>query len=833
MVGPHRAGWDETARPRELVKSMSIRTQNSELRTQGAARTLIAAIAASAAFAMGAKAQNDVFVTYDHTISPATPEPAFQFNEWWVDAKMPGGWPTTNVGSAPNGFPLGFPPTFDNRNSYVVGTIEVNTTQQGSFFSGLPAETGFGGPPFFLPLAGGAKRQVVMLQFNDVVANTNGPQRYFYGIDQQGNNTTRAANARAVSVWRGDNALADRIAICGETCDEMLPTSFGQAPWLNATATDSSGFLAVYDGTGAVLWTRHFFDPNNLGDQSCAITDISIRVDADGNDVVTYCGISSLGSPAGGEMAPLQPFLVSAPCNSGNAALPAGQWDGFVGRVVFDGANVNRVFHSVVGGPGQDGLFGIAEIDENRFVVVGSAQAAPNALGFPFTSTCGTLAGPYVLGAVLEFDATGLVVGGAGNLQLAKTRPLGNNLGPTGEIVYNTTARDVWIGRQIEDLAGLVDEVYVVGSTDDPAFSCQGAPWVIAPPTGQGTLQGATDGFIAVIRDDPFFNPLTFSYHGGPGRDGLVGINGWNEFSEHFTVVGFTDGNGGDIDVATYFFDDAIGGNPTNNSNQLLPIRQRQLDSGAVDRPAAVGDINATTVGLGWDEFGLGQPGGGGVAVGDDGRCNVVGTTTGAGIVPVGAAARAYDAVFEGIRVMSDMVPQGVNGVGRTDGTGFQAGVGGAYPPAAPYTGGTTPFCGLSEFGLRVGDPLPALQRMLIDVDGDVVVNSTNVAIIVSRPTTQIGSYSVGVLQFGFPPATPWAYWTGSEVWLGDPSATFMLFGDYGPNHAYRLPLGPLPLGGGPISAQLVCYLLGAPIAGQDPNCVSLWTASPAIWFNW
>lgn len=793
------------------------------MRLRPQTRSLIARFAGSALFVSTALAQNTVFSTHDWTMSIGGPEPTV-FDETWADVKMPGGFPNTAAG-----FPVPFAPTIDNRNTYAVGTIEVNFTA-GGMFSNNAANTG-GGAPLFFPLGVGVTRQVAMLQFNDA-ANLNFTQRYFYGTTP--GTLLRAANARGVSVWRTAAPGTDRIAICGETYDQMLPGSQAPAGWAASNVTRCSGFIAVFDGNGNLLWTHHFFDPGNPGTESCAITDVSIRVDALGNDVVTYCGISSHGQPAGGELAPLLPFPPAGACNGGATALPAGQWDGFVGRVVANGPGTSvRVFHSNVGGPGQDGLFGIAEIDANRFAVVGSAQAGAGAGGFPFSTQCG-LVGPYVLGALLAFDAT---PGPGGNLNPPLGQPIGSTA-PEGGI--HTIARDVHVGRSV-DSPFPTNLIYVVGSTDDGAFTSGNAPFAVPPPAGFGALNGATDGFLAVYLDDAFLNPFTFVYQGGPGDDGLTGVSGWNECSEHVTVTGFTAtaANGVDIDVASYLFNNAIGANaagntgPLNNSLQLVQIRQAQFGGANEDRPAVMGPIAALTTGPAWNQFGLGQESGGGIGVGPEGRANVVGrTTVGGGYPVVGGGARMQDLAFDAVRTEFDLVPQGVFGVGRTDGTGFQAGVPGLFPPpvASGFTGGTTPFCALAPFGIQIGQPLPGLSRMLIDFEGALAPGSTNAAIVISRPTAQVGAIAAGVLQFGFPPAAPFAYITGTEFWLG--GGVFTTFPAIGTNQAFRMQLLPLPAGGGLVSAQLVC-LLAAPVVGPAPGCASGWSASPALWFGW
>jgi len=799
-----------------------------QLRLVNSAQSIAPRLAFALAIASSAWAQNVVFSTHDWTASSPAQETLFK--ETWADVKMPGGFPPTQAA-----FPVGFPATFDTRHTYAVGTIEVNRTLTGSLFSTQLAEPGTGGPPTF-SLPSGGVRQVAMLQFNDV-ANGNFTQRYFYGESVAfGGDFSRATNARGLSVWRTGNAFTDRIAICGETYDERLLGSQAPLGWANANTANSSGFIAVYNGNGDLLWTHHFFDPANPGTDACAITDVSIRVDGEGNDVVTYCGISSHGGAAGGDLAPLLPFPSSGACNGGSAPLPAGQWDGIVGRVVFAGSGPSvRVFHSIVGGPGQDGLFGIVELDEGQFAVAGSAAAATGAFGFPFPSYCGSLTGPYVVGAVLVFDAS--ATGGGGALVLARGEPLGS-----ASEGRHTMARDVHVGRDSFFGGSTTSHmIYVVGSTDDPAFSSGLQPFIMAPPAGLAVRNGPTDGFVAALVDGTPLVPWTFAYHGGPGDDGLTGVHGWSEFSEHLAVVGFTDDGAGlgDIDVATYFFNNAIGGNTPNNTGpltgslQLLQIRRSQFGGVAEDRPAVMGAVSATTSGLAWTQFGLGQESGGGVAVGPEGRVNVVGRTTAGGGFPVVGGGRGADLLFDAVRTEVDMVPSGALGVGRTDGTGFQGGGPGPFPPplASGFTGGTTPFCAQAEFGIQIGLPAPGMPRMLVDFEGVLAAGSTDAAIIVSRPTADVGSIAAGVLQIGFPPAVPWVYVTGAEFWLG--GGANIVLPAFGINQSYRQQLlAPLPAGGGVLSAQLVC-LLSVPVVGSAPGCASLWTASPAIWFGW
>lgn len=257
------------------------------------------------------------------------------------------------------------------------------------------------------------------------------------------------------------------------------------------------------------------------------------------------------------------------------------------------------------------------------------------------------------------------------------------------------------------------------------------------------------------------------------------------------------------------------------------------------DRSPALGAINATLGLPGFNTFGIGQgvfgESAGGVAVGPDGRCNVVGRAGQQGLYPVTGGGRNADQNVDAARTELDMVPPSPlgagGGVGRTDGTGFTAGSAFPLTLPTPFTGGTTPYCALNEFGTRIGEAPPLLQRMLIDLEGDLTLppGSTNTAILIDRPNPQAGTVMIGVLEIGPTPAAPWVVIGGlTELWLGGgayvlfPTATTV-------DQAYRLPLSPLA-GLGPVSAQLTC-LLAAPVGGGA--CVFLWTASPALWFSY
>jgi hypothetical protein len=769
--------------------------------------------------------------THDWTATTGGPG----LREGWADVKTPG----------------------DGR-TYSVGTITVQDTTGTPLFSEKPISRPTGVLGFNIAPA---SRQVIVVQcVSEAAPDAIAWQRFFYGETQS--SLFRATNARAISVWPEANPLDTRVAICGETYDTTLPLS--QASPAASTATDSTGFVAVFDGNGNLLWTHHLF--GGVATESCAVTDVAIR--REGNpgalrDVVTFCGISSHGNPASLVGTPLQPLNFHPSygpyVSAGNVDNGAGQWDGFVGRVHHRFNNPNDEhetdFHSIISGPGQDGLFGLAEVLGELFVVVGNtvqptSSQPPNQTGFPGRSTAlASQPGPHSLAAVLAFDASGTRPGGP--LQIADDWYLGNTLGTP---LQHSVARDVvvgWKGAPSPIAFNVAsDAIFVVGETMDPMALTVGSGW---PSLNflLGSRQGPTDGFLVEyeVRYSPtLIGPLGGAYIGGPGHDGLTGVSSWNEFAEHFTVAGYTDSvaTGTDVLVRSLYIDN----NPTPPSlvSIIRELRGDVVLANGFERPAAMGPVNATqpASGLLYDLGIVGDPAGGGVAVDPRGRVTVVGIADGSSYpveppVPIGRA-RDPGAAADAVRTEWDLLPLVT---GRTDRTGeVTAGGAPGFPVAAPM-GGTTPACALSPFGSRiVATPLaggawtssvvfPEVMRMLIDYEGDDALFGpvTNAAIVVSRPTPQVGSVPVGVLQLGVPQSTPLPLLGNTEAWVT--GGAFSLWPVVlPPNTVYRMPLTPAPVGWPPqyLTAQLFCSLV-TPVGAAACPVTSGFTASPAMWF--
>ena len=758
------------------------------------------------------------------------------FREFWADVKTPG-----------------------DGVAYSVGTIEVRSTLAGALFSGSQAEPPPGLAPFAIPGATTPARQVVMLQQASPANAGITIQRYYYGTNQDG--ALRATHGRGVSVWPAATAADTRIAICGESQDESLPQANVPA-WPGVGGGGTAGFVAMFDGNGDLLWSHHFFGTAAGG--HCAITDVSVRVATVGGvvtDFVTFCGVSTYGMPAANAtLTAVQPFAAPVapfPCaNSAGGATNngAGQWDGIVGRLVrvHNGTGPAATeFLSSVGGTQQDGLFGIAEIDAERFAVVGSTGAnapAPAGADFPVTlGACPSSAvAPFSAGVVAVFRA---VTGSPLSLEMSHT---------IGELAAgtNTVARDVVVQRQwgAAGEPGLI----LVGSTNDGNVFSSASLTITPVVFPQGAIGGGNDGILLagfyVPPTGPGFTGVAVwsaaTFRGGEGNEGLSGVQAWNEYYDQVSVTGTT--STVDIDVANYFLAPAF-----TTPTPPLPPRWVLMTGGAVapalggapiggsatDVPTAVAVpvngppmMNATTIGA-FAEYTLGNPAGGGISVDAQGRTHVVGTTASANF-PFPGGRPKTGVTHDAVRIALDMVPVGI---GRTDGTRTTV-----IPPGMPpyplpgLFGGTTPECALTPFGHQIGlsDPqtAPALPRMWIDWDGPAPAQGVTGAVVVTRPPNS--SLLLGAaLQFNFPTAPLPLLPDGILLWTTDPSALIFTVPPTG-FAPLSFPLNPLPQGPLTVAAQLLC-LLGAPVTGGSlgPTCPgggqSTFAASSAMWISW
>src|SRR5690606_38443311 len=419
--------------------------------------------------------------TYDFTEGPA--DPILGLEEVWVDSKSPGdGW------------------------TYSVGTIEVVETaaaaQPQFSLDEIRVVDGLSGFMSLPPLV--PKKQVVVIQAVNAFQQIQW-QRFYYGFAENGN---RYANARGISVWPAESREDTRVVICGESTHDDLPLDQGVAFATGMT----KGFVAVLRGTGQHLWSHQFFGRDLTGNPTgnVAVTDVSIRVE-DGTDILTYCGTTNIGAGSldAESMKPVEPFAapaVPSPCPleipAGGATDTGSSWDGFVGRLTYaPGGQRNIVFHSSVGGDGTDGLFGIAEITPDRFVVVGASgvdglSGGSSGTVLPCTDGggIGATSGNYRYGVVMECDATALPLG---PLVLAWSHRIGS--GGTTTPGTLTSARDVVLQRGI--YVG-TDMIAVVGQTNDDALFATLSPQAVYVGP-QATIGGGDDGYLLTILNTP------------------------------------------------------------------------------------------------------------------------------------------------------------------------------------------------------------------------------------------------------------------------------------------------------------------------------------------
>jgi hypothetical protein len=662
----------------------------------------------------------------------------------------------------------------------------------------------------------------------------------------------------------GGDPCRDRIAICGETADASLPSSPtlpNPAAMTPAGTLPFTGFIAVYSGDLSLQWSYHFYADSQATETT--ITDVAIRVEPDPSgqlrEYVTYCGATTNGNSASGPastMLPIAPFTAPPPFGgdtyAGGAAdngAAGTQWDGIVGRLSSPvGAPlVNRDFHSIVGGSGDDVLLGIAQNSLKEFVVVGSTQRGslppgPLSLAFPLTAQNMFAGGTvdfsvlpgWTFGTALRFRVNGVLAANATNpsLALSDSRVIGSQSS-------RTIARDVlW-----QDAPG-VDWIYVVGSTDFTALAAEPAL------AGQsvGTFSGGATGFL-LGTPALALGWLAGRYVDGPPgahlSSGAIGVSAWNEYHDHIAVSGWLEYSGGTTRMlVTSCFREPSSGVPVWPG--ITAVRQLVADGPPAANPRS--DYPGPNLGGGMTHaftalppsLAPGRITSGGIAVSPNGHVTVVGST----LLPPAAAVTEFPIAgppseirnsqgllpaltqMDALRLRVDMLPYGVC---RIEGDALQCG------PSTGVVGGTTPACALSQFGSVLAPA--ALERVFIDVDG-VPAPGASISILVDRPIN--AAVAIGTLWLGLPVLTPSPI-PGIEVW-GDVS-TAVTFGTIPFDESWRLALPPLPLGSATFTIQFLSlflpldYCVAASGCGPNPLCqagsVFNAAASPALLFTY
>ncbi|MCA8973302.1 MAG: hypothetical protein KDC98_01205 [Planctomycetes bacterium] len=595
-------------------------------------------------------------------------------------------------------------------------------------------------------------------------------QRYFYGWSPSVDNSVATA-ARAISVWPAATPQLTRIAICGESFDKELPLSQvgGPAPVPDVT----TGFIAVYDGQGTLLWTHHFYADNV--EQYCTVTDLSVRVEVEGEmqyDVVTYCGMSTHGLVTSGPLMPVAPFTNVASTATynpglGNTQTGAGQWDGFVGRLRRPtGGPTATDFHSIVGGSEQDSLYGLAELTETDFVVTGATRkdsVTPSQYAFPFTKSYDFSSHPFYT------DWNDAHEYSVGTLSLF-------SLQGTGLVLFDS----YWIGTVTEnpeeptwtvghDVAAIpyIYSYYTVGTTNDRTFL----------PTMQSTIPGSTvangsksavsswatcDGFV--LWSGSGTNTVGL-FGSDEVEDGFCGVAMWSEFWSYAAFAGWENPATGWTSMRCGSFSEG-GRGLTVPGPSGKAVREATITASGLQIPARAGDQNVFAGPTGAPSHVLDEPpyaprSNGGIAIDQRGRVNVVGYTfsdqypylaPGSGFLDGRQPGNVFIA-SDAVRTTMDMVPLGVS---RTEGTGAMAnGSLPVQPPASGYTGATTPVgtC-QSPFGWQVGvAPSAEVNRLLIDYAGPAPGSGLQ-GYVVLEGVFGSGGLALAALQIGLPGIT-------------------------------------------------------------------------------
>lgn len=700
-----------------------------------------------------------VFSTNDYTTVGTTPPPGMVTEDGWADTK------TVRTTTGTRTYSVG---------ATVVAEV-LNPPATAGYFSYRPVElsTGMSG---FSP-SGTARRKVVILQAVDGTQNTQtiAWQRYFYGTTFGQALDGHETNPRAVAVWAAEEEVDMRIAICGETFDADIPADFQSG---GGTPTRPNGFVAVYDGDGRLLWSHLFHGPEGWGD--CAVTDLSIRVveiEGQKQDLVTYCGVSTYGLLTSGPLAPVAPFT-SVPGATGytpglgDSDNGVAQWDGFVGRLRHSENQGFRItttdFHSIVGGTAQDGLFGLAELDDLTFIAVGTTRRGQfdvATAGYPFTNTY-----PAAWGATPWTSTTWYSVGVYTIFSTA-------NLATTGLEVWDSAwAGSVsWVGEaktwtHCHDVAAaqLVGGFCIVGGTNDANFLARSAPQFRggasnAPGTKTNLATGDCDGFV--MWSSNISTPQsTVGLFGTDAKDVMTGVAMWSEYAGYAVFAGWE----------------------MHPSSPVQQIRCGSISQGSVVRDLQILDNTlahpATTPGaqalIGQVvEFYFDEPASGfttfssgGVGIDDRGRANVVGMSfAGYPYIPPGLPPQFLFMANDAVRSTVDMLPQGVS---RTDGTGTRVTVppGGWEAPPQPsgYHGGTTPTGTAANpcqkpFGWQIGDVPGEVHRVLIDYHGAAPAYQVS-AKVASEGYIGGSGLLAALMQIGLPPTMPMNIGT-TEIW--------------------------------------------------------------------
>jgi hypothetical protein len=775
-----------------------------------------AVLVAMALYCVDLAGQTRVFATHDF----ANRGSLGAAEDQWADVKTPGnGW------------------------VYSVGTTYAPTTD--STVASFSGQAVAGPPDIFESPLRSSSSQVVILQAKNLLNPSLSWQRYFYGATYYQTNNGLSNYARAVAVYASGTTMADwRIVICGDTYDGLLPLSgqFSTAPGTGTTEFllgpmgTPQGFIATYNGAGDLLWSRHLVSPDQLlsvGGEVCA-TDVAVHVEGEGaaaTDVITWCGYTTSTdlslpiSTVGGTLqvtSPFAPGSVQTSCGTfsfqGGAGIGGGLSadEGLVGR--FRASHVNPMpsqvgtdFFCMVPGPLRGRLVALAEITEDRFIVVGNYGMDQNGSTPPLTASAepclqqALVTEEYGYAAIFNASQTP-----TGLLQLEYAELFGVITNPISPFLLT----------DFRDVAVIGGSAWIVGVTDNPNL----------PAPQNSLIIGSTRaGFVLQIIGVSSQAGAKRTYYVQP-TDGeeceLIGVAGFSEFKDHIYCSGNILRPVAGSQPRRHLFVESFFRDTTANLNavDLNRLRHWEIDAVTSATVRASSPTSAFANNRG--------PECGGISVDQRGQCWVVGTTRGGtglpgGPFPGGLPPEPGSGNFsDAFKVVIDMLPSLAK---RSDGSGDPTS---SWTPLPGFDGGTTPVCARALFGEAIGIIAP-LPRMLIDLEGTPGPGNA-LAVIVDRPPVTNGIVSLGFLRYNLPNVQPNSgalasfgieYWLDPADWLLSPqlvtggSLRDPLFGAAG-----------LPPGTWDFHVQFVT-LMAQGFAGCPPAFI--YAASPALFFEY
>ena len=323
------------------------------------------------------------------------------------------------------------------------------------------------------------------------------------------------AGASSTLVWHaffGGTGIDYCNTVQGDGKGNVFAGGMSTTPWGNPRRAFSVGnwdaYVVKFDGSGALLWNTFFGAEDWRGDHCSAIA-----VDSNGDPFVVGTSAGSWDTP--------------------RRAFAGGASDAFVAKL--DGAG-DLVWHTFVGGPGEDLGGGAAVVDSNgNCLLIGTSDAgwgtprrafAGETDGFVAKlSASGTLLWNTFLGSGGQDGAASIALDASGGVYVIGTS--GASWGAPS--LGHSGALDAYVAR-LDATGALVWNLFLGSAHDDEGRTIaadqqglvvgglSGANW--ASP--KRAHQGQEDGFVAGLSLDGAL--LWNTFLGGTGMDVVDGV---------------------------------------------------------------------------------------------------------------------------------------------------------------------------------------------------------------------------------------------------------------------------------------------------------------------